>query len=197
MRRLRVLTTGLLAVAGIVTIAGCGGSSSAIAVVVRSAQNQGIPDALVSVAGAGLHGRADAQGNVVLAGLKAGVYDVTASAPGYYATESQLQLAAGDPVTVYLTYRPPVGTFVWNIGPNGTYWAAATITATNVRSTEYEWTLPAESNEQKRRALEDLPRPDAGGHRAREDRATVGTRELPWRGSADAPRRLSFRRLVT
>jgi hypothetical protein len=121
-------------------LTGCG-SSRKLAVSVVSPDRQPVLEANVAVAGTAVRGSTDGQGTAHLSGLRPGVYTVRASAPGYFVATRTLRLAAAARrVVVRLQYRPPSGTFVWDIGPDGMYWDEGTVTKSSVTATEYDWT---------------------------------------------------------
>ena len=68
----------------------------------------------------------DQQGSASLSGLQPGSYKLVVSARGYDVTETRVRLGYRQPENVTLTYRPPLGTFVWNIGPAGEFWDEGT-----------------------------------------------------------------------
>jgi hypothetical protein len=120
-------------------LAGCG-SSRKLVVSVVSPNQYGVPHATVAIAGkTRLTGTTDVRGRTTFSGLAPGVYAVTVSRRGFYTAKQTLRLAAGRPAVVALVFRPPVGTFVWNIGPAGKYWDEGTVTKTTVSATEYDW----------------------------------------------------------
>jgi hypothetical protein len=134
------LSVACLGALGVLVLAGCG-SSGKLAVSVVSPDRQPVLEAEVAVAGTHVRGSTGSQGTAHLSGLRPGVYTVRASAPGYFAATTTLRVAApAERVVVQLRYRPPLGTFVWNIGPDGMYWDEGTVTKSSVTATEYDWT---------------------------------------------------------
>src|SRR5579864_6254754 len=129
---------GCLGAVSVLVLAGCGTQRKVVVSVVSQDENP-VPHALVAVTGKRVSGTTDQQGLALLSGLRPGVYEITASARGYYATKTKRRLTPGKHVAVVLRYRPPVGTFVWNIGPNGEYWDEGTVTKSGIAATEYDW----------------------------------------------------------
>jgi hypothetical protein len=125
---------------GLLALAGCGGTDSRLVVSVVSQDRNPVPHAVVSVAGTSARGTTDRQGRALLIGLRAGAYVMTASARGYYTTTLRRRLRPGYQAIIELAYRPPLGHFVWNIGPAGEFWDLATITKTGITATEWDWT---------------------------------------------------------
>jgi hypothetical protein len=78
-------------------------------------------------------------GRAALSGLSPGEYTLKTSARGYYAARQRVRVSSGKPIVVQLTYRPPIGTFLWNIGPGGRFWVEGTVTKSTVTATEYDW----------------------------------------------------------
>jgi hypothetical protein len=129
---------GCLGAVSVLVLAGCG-TPRKITVSVLSQDQNPVPHALVAVAGARVTGTTDQQGLALLPGFRPGVYEIIASARGYYATTTKRRLSPGKAVAVELRYRPPIGTFVWNIGPDGEYWDEGTVTKAGITATEYDW----------------------------------------------------------
>jgi hypothetical protein len=67
------------------------------------------------------------------------LYTLAASAHGYFAQQARLRLTSRRPAQITLVYRPPLGTYVWNIGPAGEFWDEGTVTNSAVTATEYDW----------------------------------------------------------
>jgi hypothetical protein len=123
---------------GVLVLTGCGATRPGSAISVVSQEHDPIYGATVVIGKT--HATTDEQGVARLAGMRPAGYEVNVSAAGYYSADARLRIAPGRSPIVSLDYRPPLGTFVWNIGPAGQYWAIATITPTAVASTEYDWT---------------------------------------------------------
>jgi len=95
--------------------------------------------AAVTVVGSRVRGNTGEQGSARLTGIGSGVYNLRVSARGYYAETERLRLATGKAGVVTLTYRPPVGTFAWDIHGDGMYWDVGIVTRSTVTATEWDW----------------------------------------------------------
>jgi hypothetical protein len=135
----RLLATSAAALS-ICALAGCGGSKPAAVVSVETQARAPVADATVSIRGHVGTVTTDSAGAAHVDGLEPGTYLVTASAPGYYTLRERVELASGTTARVRLTYHPPLGRFLWNIGPDGMYWDEATVTRAGSTATEFDWT---------------------------------------------------------
>jgi hypothetical protein len=99
-----------------------------------------IGHAVVRVVGTKVRGVTGALGTASLSRLRPGAYRLIVSARGYYTAEQTVRLRARAPAVVTLSYRPPLGTLIWNIGPAGEYWDVGVVTRAAVTATEYDWT---------------------------------------------------------
>jgi hypothetical protein len=136
---------GAVAVAACVLplLTSCGSSpQSVVSVDVVSAGHDPVRQATVSVRGTSVTATTNQPGTTSLIGLGPGAYTLTTSARGYFTTQTRVRVPPGKNVVVTLTYRPPLGTFVFQLGAGSTgeYWDQATITKSGVRATEYDWT---------------------------------------------------------
>jgi hypothetical protein len=133
---------------GALLLAGCGESSHKLLVSVVSSDGDPVLEAHVNVDATRLSGATGNDGVAHLAGLRPGVYTVVASAPGYFSAIRTLRVVSGSgtkKIVLRLGYRPPVGTFVWNIGPDGMYWDQGTVTKSSMTATEFDWTCARDS----------------------------------------------------
>ncbi len=74
----------------------------------------------VSISGTQNQGTSDAAGQVQLADMQTGIYQVTAVKDGYYDATGQVTVDSGTPAPMALsmTYVPPTGTFLYQTGTN-------------------------------------------------------------------------------
>src|SRR6202030_262359 len=103
-----------LAAFGSVALAGCASAARSV-VSVFSEDHDPVPGAVVTVPAARATASTDRHGRALVSGLRPGVYKVSVSARGYYATEATVRITPTKAGLVQLSYRPPAGTFIWNI----------------------------------------------------------------------------------
>jgi len=129
-------------------LTGCGAQGTTVVSVV-SQDRYPVLHALVTVAGTSVRATTGVQGSTRLSGLRPGVYSLKVSAFGYYAAKPRLRLVPGQARVVTLTYRPPVGTFAWDIHGDGMYWDVGIVTRSTVRATEWDWVCSREQRTRK------------------------------------------------
>ena len=109
---------------------------------VMSPDRDPVPEAAVAVADTHVRAVTNQAGAARLVGLGPGVYKLMVSAYGYVATETTTRLARVRPAVVTLQYQPPLGTFVWKLGPPNSdeFWVEGNVTTHGITATEYDWT---------------------------------------------------------
>lgn len=141
-RWLRSLSSRSAAAAAVVALAACGASGKLeVAVVTKS--DAPVVGAVVTIPGTRAAGTTNSAGDALLTGLRPGLYEITASAHGYSTVERRAHVRPGSPVVVTLTYRPPLGAFVFDLGPDDDYWDQLIVTRAAVTMTEYDWICTA------------------------------------------------------
>jgi hypothetical protein len=120
-------------------LVGCGGSRHVQISVISQSQQEPVISAVVSLPGTDVHATTNVGGVVSLTGLSPGIHKLDVSAPGYYLKDTSIDISKGNNAVVQLAYRPPLGKYVWNIGPDGMYWDIGTVTKSSVNATEYDW----------------------------------------------------------
>jgi Carboxypeptidase regulatory-like domain len=113
-----------------------------VVVSVMSVDRDPVPQAAVAVAGTPVHALTGQTGSARLAGLGPGVYKLIVSARGYIGARTTVRLARVKPAVVTLSYQPPLGTFVWKVGPadSDEFWVEGRVTKHGITATEYDWT---------------------------------------------------------